>query len=115
MSSQRGWRWWVPQVEPTSRGLSFCTWTLVTLKPEVQVVHDTLRDGRCTPPPPRPPSSPAAPLRTSFPADAPCASLRAARTLVFALFSEDRQCHGVACRAHLAALGLLAGSAALLP
>jgi hypothetical protein len=30
----------------TSRGLSFCTWTLVTLKPEVQVVTDTHRDGR---------------------------------------------------------------------
>lgn len=34
----------------TSRGLSFCTWTLVTLKPEVQVVADTHRDGRCAPP-----------------------------------------------------------------
>mmetsp|Transcript_8962 Transcript_8962/g.26850 ORF Transcript_8962/g.26850 Transcript_8962/m.26850 type:complete len:941 (-) Transcript_8962:2021-4843(-) len=34
------------QAEPTSRGLSFCTWTLVTLKPEVQVVPDTRRDGR---------------------------------------------------------------------
>lgn len=31
----------------TSRGLSFCTWTLVTLKPEVQVIADTLKDGRC--------------------------------------------------------------------
>jgi hypothetical protein len=36
-----------PQAEgATSRGLSFCTWTLVTLKPEVQVITDTLRDGR---------------------------------------------------------------------
>lgn len=37
---------WNAQEEPTSRGLSFCTWTLVTLKPEVQVVSDCTRDGR---------------------------------------------------------------------
>ncbi|KAK9810348.1 hypothetical protein WJX72_009180 [[Myrmecia] bisecta] len=34
------------QIVPTDRRLSFCTWTLVPLKPEMLVVEDSLEDGR---------------------------------------------------------------------